>query len=57
VASASSSSEQEPIPRHRAADAQRRAWLNKLVEARCQLDEELALLHQELGMDAEPPDR
>jgi hypothetical protein len=35
------------------ADAQRRARLDKIAEARCQLDEELALLHQELGMDAE----
>jgi hypothetical protein len=43
VASASSSSEPEPAPHHRAADAQ--------------LDEELGLLHQELGMDAEPRDR
>jgi hypothetical protein len=57
VASASSSSEPEPTPRHRAADAQRRAWLDELTEARRQLDEELALLHQELGMDAEPRDR
>jgi hypothetical protein len=31
--------------------------LDELVETRCQLDEELALLHQELGMDAEPHDR
>jgi hypothetical protein len=57
VASASSSSKPEPAPRHRAADAQRRARLDKLVEAWRQLDEELALLHQELGMDAEPRDR
>jgi hypothetical protein len=27
------------------------------VEAKRQLDEELALLHQELGMDPEPRDR
>jgi hypothetical protein len=43
MASASSSSEPEPALYHRAADAQ--------------LDEELAPLHQELGMDAEPRDR
>jgi hypothetical protein len=54
VASASSCSESEPAPRHRAADAQRRARLDELGEARRQLDEELALLHQELGMDADP---
>jgi hypothetical protein len=57
MASASSSYEPEPAPRHRAADAQRRARLDELTEARCQLDEELALLHQELGMDVEPRDR
>jgi hypothetical protein len=57
VDSTSSSSESEPTPHHRAADAQRRAWLDELAEARRQLDEELALLHQELGMDAEPRDR
>jgi hypothetical protein len=57
VASASSSSEPEPAPCHRAADAQRQARLDELADARCQLDEELALLHQELGMDAEPHDR
>jgi hypothetical protein len=54
VASASSSSEPEPAPRHRNADAQQWARLDELTEARRQLDEELALLHQELGMDAEP---
>jgi hypothetical protein len=57
VASASSSSELEPAPRHRNADAQRRAQLDELAEARRQLNEELALIHQELGMDAEPRDR
>jgi hypothetical protein len=41
----------------RAADAQGRARLDELAEARRQLDEELALLHQELGMDVEPRDR
>jgi hypothetical protein len=57
VASASSSSEPESAPRNCIADAQRRARLDELAEARRQLDEELALLHQELGMDAEPRDR
>jgi hypothetical protein len=57
VASASSSSEPESAPRHRTADAQRRARLDELADARRQLDEELILLHQELGMDAEPHDR
>jgi hypothetical protein len=57
VASASSSSEPEPAPYDCAVDAQRWAWLDELVEARRHLDEELALLHQELGMDAEPHDR
>jgi hypothetical protein len=47
VASTSSSSEPEPTPRHRAAEAQRRARLDELAEAKRQLDEELALLHQE----------
>jgi hypothetical protein len=56
VASASSSSAPEPAPRHHAADAQRRARLDELAEAKRQLDEELALLHQELGMDPEPRD-
>jgi hypothetical protein len=28
--------------------------LNELADVRRQLDEELALLHQELGMDAKP---
>jgi hypothetical protein len=54
LASASSSSEPESAPCHRAADAQRRARLNELAEARRQLDEELALLHQELGVDPSP---
>jgi hypothetical protein len=44
MASASSSSEPEPAPCHHAADAQRRARLDELAEARHQLDEELALL-------------
>jgi hypothetical protein len=57
MASASSSSEPESAPLHRAADAQWRAQLDELTEARRQLDEELALPHQELGMDAEPHDR
>jgi hypothetical protein len=46
-----------PAPRHRAADAQRQAWLDELAEARRQLDKEMSLLHQELCMDAEPCDR
>jgi hypothetical protein len=54
MASASSSSEPEMV---RAADAQRRARLDELAEARRHLDKELALLHKELGMDAEPRDR
>jgi hypothetical protein len=57
MASASSSSELELASRHRNVDAQRRARLDELSEARRQLDEELALLHQELGMDVENPDR
>jgi hypothetical protein len=57
VASASSSSEPEPAPRHRNADGQRQARLDELAEVRRQLDKELALLHQELGMDAEPRDQ
>jgi hypothetical protein len=57
VTSASSNSEPEPAPHHRVTDAQQWARLDELAEARRQLDEELALLHQELGMDAEPHDR
>jgi hypothetical protein len=57
VTSASSSSKPEPTAHHRAVDAQRRARFDELAEVWCQLDEELALLHQELGMDAEPRDR
>jgi hypothetical protein len=53
VASSSSSSEPEPAPRHRGTDAQRRARLDELADARRQFDEELALLHQELGVDVE----
>jgi hypothetical protein len=44
VASSSSSSELEPKLRHCGADDQWRARLDELVEARRQLDEELALL-------------
>jgi hypothetical protein len=40
VATASSRSESEPAPHHRGADAQRRARLDELAEARRQLDEE-----------------
>jgi hypothetical protein len=57
VATTSSSSESELAPRHRGADDQQRAWLDELVEARRQLDEERALLHQELGMDVGPHER
>jgi hypothetical protein len=57
VAPVSSSSESEHAPRHRGADAQRRARLDELAEARRQLDEDLVLLHQELGAEAEPRDR
>jgi hypothetical protein len=57
VASALSSSNPEPVPRHRTIDAQRRARLDKLVETRRQLDEELAILHWELGQDTEPRER
>jgi hypothetical protein len=57
VATASSSYESEPAPRHRGADNQRRAQLDELAEARRQLDEKLTLLHQELGMEAGPRER
>jgi hypothetical protein len=57
VATASSSSESEPAPRHRGTDDQRRARLDELTEARRQLDEELALLRRELGVEAEPRER
>jgi hypothetical protein len=57
VAPASSSSESEHAPRHRGADAQRRARLDELAEARRQLDEELVLLHQELGTNTDTHDR
>jgi hypothetical protein len=57
MASSSSNSEPEPAPRHRVADDQRRARLDEPAEARRQLDEELALLRQELGADTEPRDR
>jgi hypothetical protein len=45
---ASSSSDPEPAPHHRVADAQRQARLDELAEDKHQLDEELAILHQEL---------
>jgi hypothetical protein len=57
MASSSSSSEPEPASRHHGADDQRRVRLDELAEARRQLEEELALLRQELGVDAEPRDR
>jgi hypothetical protein len=56
VASSSSSSEPEPASCHHDADDQRRAWLDELTEERCHLDEELALLRQEISVDAEPRD-
>jgi hypothetical protein len=57
MASASSSYESEPAPCHHTANAQRRAWLDELAEARRQLDKELAILHQKLGMDPKPRNR
>jgi hypothetical protein len=57
VASTSRSSKPELALHHRATDAQWQARLDELAEARHQLDEEQALLHQELGMDAEPHNR
>jgi hypothetical protein len=57
VATTSSSFEYEPAPHHHGADDQRRAQLDKLAEARRQLDEELALLHRELGVEAKPCER
>jgi hypothetical protein len=57
VAPASSNFESEQAPHHRGADDQQRARLDELAEARRQLDEELALLHQELGADAKRHDR
>jgi hypothetical protein len=54
MATTSSSSESEPAPRHRGADDQRCAQLDELAEARCLLDEELALLHRELGVETKP---
>jgi hypothetical protein len=57
VASVLSSFDSELAPRHRATNTQQRARLDKLAEARRQLDEELAILHRELGQDPEPRDR
>jgi hypothetical protein len=57
MASASSSSDPESAPCRRTSDAQRRARLDELAEAKCQVDEELSILHKELGMDLEPRDR
>jgi hypothetical protein len=54
VATASSSFESEPAPRHRGADDQRCVRLDELAEERRQLDEELTLLHRELDVEAEP---
>jgi hypothetical protein len=57
VASASRSSDPEPTPRHRATKDQRQAQLDELAKAKRQLNEELDILHQELGLDPEPCDR
>jgi hypothetical protein len=57
VAAASSGSSSGPAPHQRGTDDQRRARLDELAEARRQLDEEEALLHQELGIEAEPRER
>jgi hypothetical protein len=54
VASTLSSSDPESAPRHRATEAQRWTRLDELAEAKRQLDEELAILHQELILDPEP---
>jgi hypothetical protein len=55
VASTSSSStDPEPTPHHRATDTQRMVRLDELPKSRCQLDEELANLHQELGENGGP---
>jgi hypothetical protein len=43
--------------RPRATDNQRRARLDELAEARRQFDEDLTLLHQELGIEAGPRER
>jgi hypothetical protein len=57
VASATSSSDPEPVLRRRATDTQLRARLDELAEARHLLREELAILRRELGQDLEPRDR
>jgi hypothetical protein len=43
----------ETAPRQLTTDAQRRARLHELAEARHLLDEELAILHWKLGQDPE----
>jgi hypothetical protein len=57
VATVSNSSESEPAPRHRSADDQWHAWLDELAELRRQLDVELDLLHQGLGIEVGPRDQ
>jgi hypothetical protein len=57
VATASSRSESEPALHQRGVDDQWHARLDELAEARHLLDEELALLHRELGVEAEPRER
>jgi hypothetical protein len=54
VSVVSASSGSTDLEQHRVIDAQRRARLDELAEARRQLDEELANLHRELGEDHEP---
>jgi hypothetical protein len=54
ASSSTNSTDVEPAPRRRATDAQRWAHLDELAEARRQLDEELANLHQELGEERGP---
>jgi hypothetical protein len=41
-------------PRNRPTNTQRRTRLDEINEMRCQLDEELANLHQEIGRDEQP---
>lgn len=50
IRSASSLMDGEEAPRHCATDAQRRARLDEIAKAKRQPDDELAKLHQALGM-------
>jgi hypothetical protein len=52
-----SDSDDSNLPRNRPTYAQHRARLDEIAEAECQLDAELATLHQELGQDNEPQNR